>query len=90
MTAEELLALTDEQRHELDLFDYKAANAHCSDCSDCSYCSGCSYCSYCSDCSGCSRCLNCSDCYGIVDGRNLRFVYKGIQLTEEQYRSIVK
>ena len=72
MTAEELLALTDEQRREMDRFAYIAEISFCSRCSDC------------------WRCSDCSDCYGIVDGRRLRFVYKGIQLTEEQYRSIVK
>jgi hypothetical protein len=38
----------------------------------------------------CSNCSGCSYCYGIVGGRGLRFVYKGVQLTEEQYRRIVK
>ncbi len=56
----------------------------CSDCSDCSDCSGCSDCSYCTDCSGCSYCYRCTKL------RSSRYVVGGVQLTEEQYRTVIE
>jgi len=104
MTKDELLAMQPEERAVLERVNVAPEdNTDCSGCSRCLSCSGClscSYCSYCSGCSGCSRCSRCSDCSdcsgcsdcsyccGIINGKDLRFVAWGVQLTEEEYRRI--
>lgn len=94
ITKDQLLSMSAEDRKKISHFEYFQVNnnSNCSYCSSCYDCHGCSDCSGCHECFGCSEChecFSCSSCHGISNGRNLKHVYKGIQLTEEEYRIVI-
>ena len=100
MTPEELLALTPAEREALPLHRYDRAqpdNGHCTGCIRCTGCAGCTGCTYCTDCHDCTGCVGCVVCFGCVGcahcqgvhgGQGLRYVYKGVQLTAEQWAEV--
>jgi len=83
----------------------KNENMRCKDCISCGYCTACIHCISCEncmqcmdcedcfDCTGCQSCINCwgcRDCIGIKDGKGLVYVAYGIQLTKEQYKTLMR
>lgn len=42
----------------------------------------------CVGCVDCMSCVGCKDCVGIYNGRNLKYVAYGIQLTKEEFESL--
>ena len=88
MTPEEILALTSVEREQMPVFDCTDCT-RCAGCWDCTRCTGCTRCADCTDCTrctGCTRCNDCADCTGIKNGRGLRYVAFGVQLTAQQWQ----
>ena len=46
-------------------------------------------CTGCTACRGCTACTSCWDCYKCVGLVGARYVALGVQLTEEQYRTVM-
>jgi hypothetical protein len=59
--------------------------ANCTRCRDCTYCANCTRCRDCTDCTDCTYCRN---CIGIINGKDLRYVAYGVQLTEEEWKRL--
>ena len=66
-----------------------SGTADCADCADCTDCTDCTGCTRCARCARCADCTDCADCYKIGNGKGLRWVALGVQLTEEQYRALM-
>ena len=102
MTPEEILALTPAEYGQLLPFDCTGCT-RCNDCADCTGCTDCTRCTRCWDCArctgctrcsggwdctDCTRCTDCWDCAGIENGRGLRYVAFGVQLTAQQWQQL--
>jgi hypothetical protein len=47
-------------------------------------------CRNCENCQACDFCEDCYYCYGILNGKDLKYVVLGQQFTEEEYNAFIK
>jgi hypothetical protein len=102
ITVEKLMGMSKEEFLSIKNVDMKENkdNVNCTNCTSCKscyysckscyYCNSCISCIYCISCNYCNSCNSCTDCYGINNGKNLKYVVKGVQLTKEQYQEFMQ
>lgn len=74
ITKEQILNLTPETFNTVNSVDMKVEDTN----------------KNCTRCTGCTRCTDCTDCIKIKNGKNLKWVVCGIQLTKEEYLQVKK